>query len=284
VLPDAGSTARQTAGGQRHYALSGLLFCGICDRQMIGSHNNGRDHYRCTYASEYANANKIAHPRSVYVREDRILERLDPWLARAFSPTHLTATITAMVDAQSDPTQTQALAAAMQTVEACDARLKRYRAALEAGTDPSLVPRWISEVQAERAVAETRLRQLTNPPTMTNEQIAQLVAELGDMMNILRDADPADKVDLYRTLGLTLRYHPSRQAVSANIEQSGSCIRLCRRGDTLSSPTLQPAKSSAETSQRVGLGARGSVSRCRSTTSGRKARTSLIGPSTTRPS
>jgi site-specific DNA recombinase len=226
--PDAKAKPRAS---KRHYALSGLLFCGICDRRMIGSFNNGRNHYRCMYASEYADANKIAHPRSVYVREDRILERLDPWLARAFSPAQLTATIKAMADAQHDPSEAQAQAAARQTIEACDIRLKRYRAALEAGTDPSLVQRWISEVQAERTVAETRLRQLTNPRTLTSEQIAQLVAELGDMVNVLRNADPADKVDLYRSLGLTLTYHLSRQAVSAKIEQSGSCTRLCRRGD-----------------------------------------------------
>jgi site-specific DNA recombinase len=84
----------------------------------------------------------------------------------------LAATITAMVDAQRDPSQTQALAAVRQTVDACDARLKRYRAALEAGTDPGLVQLWISEVQAERTVAETTLRQLTNPSAMTHEQIA----------------------------------------------------------------------------------------------------------------
>jgi hypothetical protein len=114
---------------------------------------------------------------------------------------------------------------------------------LEAGTDPTLVQRWISsEVQAERTVAETRLRQLTNPP------------ELGDMVSVLRNADPADN-DLYRTLGRTLTYHLSRQVVSAKIEQNGSCTRLCRRSDTLSRPTLQSAKSSADASQRVGLGA-----------------------------
>ena len=61
---------RKPRVSKRNYALSGLVFCGLCERRMVGSFNNGRNHYRCTYAAEYADARRLAHPRSVYLRED----------------------------------------------------------------------------------------------------------------------------------------------------------------------------------------------------------------------
>ncbi|MGH2769438.1 MAG: hypothetical protein ACRDJF_02805 [Actinomycetota bacterium] len=43
----------------------------------------------------------------------------------------------------------------------------RYRAALEAGTDPGLVGGWIAEVQAQRLVIEQELRKLGGEERMT---------------------------------------------------------------------------------------------------------------------
>lgn len=146
---------------KRSYALSGLLFCGICRRRMVGSFNNGRNNYRCTYAAEYAGANAIGHPRSVYIREDHILGRLDAWLATAFDPPALTATIEAMANAQHTPADAHAVAAAKSALDSCRRRLDRYRAALEAGTDPHLIQAWIASVQDEQATAQARLRALT---------------------------------------------------------------------------------------------------------------------------
>jgi hypothetical protein len=40
----------------------------------------------------------------------------------------------------------------------CDQRLARYRAALEAGTDPNLVTQWTAEVTTTRAAAQAQLR------------------------------------------------------------------------------------------------------------------------------
>jgi hypothetical protein len=51
---------RKPRASKRNYVLSGILRCGICQRRMIGSFNNDRNHYRCTYAAEYADTNCIA--------------------------------------------------------------------------------------------------------------------------------------------------------------------------------------------------------------------------------
>ncbi|MGY5311605.1 hypothetical protein [Nocardia gipuzkoensis] len=46
---------------------------------------------------------------------------------------------------------------------------------------------------------------------MSRTEIRQLVDALGGMLAILRDADPNDKLEIYRELGLKLNYnHESR--------------------------------------------------------------------------
>lgn len=53
----------------RPYVLRGLLFCGLCQRRMQGTWNNGRAHYRCNAGGQQGQAND-GHPRSLYVREE----------------------------------------------------------------------------------------------------------------------------------------------------------------------------------------------------------------------
>ena len=57
-------------------------------------------YYRCRFPAEYALANKLQHPRNVFVREDEVLARLDAWLARQFDPARLPATIEALAASQ----------------------------------------------------------------------------------------------------------------------------------------------------------------------------------------
>jgi site-specific DNA recombinase len=139
LLAAAGRRAvdRKPRRTPREYALTGLMYCGICQRRMQGSWNNGKPHYRCVFPTEYALANKIDHPRSLYVREELVLPPVDAWLATAFDPPHLRDTIRAMTAGQ-DPDDhiTEAAEQARQQIAEADAKLARYRAALESGTDP----------------------------------------------------------------------------------------------------------------------------------------------------
>jgi hypothetical protein len=50
---------------------------------------------------------------------------------------------------------------------------------------------------------------------MTGEQIASVVTALGDILTVLRDADPADKAEIYSQVGLRLTYQPGRRIVRA---------------------------------------------------------------------
>jgi site-specific DNA recombinase len=146
-------------------------------RPIFGTHSR--------YAQEYALANKVDHPRSVYLRERDLLEPLDAALATAFAPHRLTETITAMVDHQDDgDADDQEIVQARARLAECNTKLARHRAALEAGADPVIVTAWIAEVEADRR----RLLSILDRPgpqpavRMSREQITTLVAQLGDIV------------------------------------------------------------------------------------------------------
>ena len=50
---------------------------------------------------------------------------------------------------------------------------------------------------------------------MSREEIAYVVTALSDLLAVLRQADPADKAEIYAQLGLRLVYHPGDQTVRA---------------------------------------------------------------------
>ena len=69
------------------------------------------------------------------------------------------------------------------------------------------------------------------PDRLSREEINQLVAGLGDLAGILRNADPADKNAIYTELGLTLTYQPAANKIIAQTEPGRSCNKTCPRGD-----------------------------------------------------
>lgn len=92
--------------------------------------------------------------------------------------------------------------AARRTINDCDQRLARYRAALDAGDQqgdqegddqPAAIGRWIAQAEAERAQAQQRLKHATGEqPRMTKDEIQTLVAGLGNLLTVLAHADPED--------------------------------------------------------------------------------------------
>ncbi|MBO4142124.1 hypothetical protein J5U46_18385 [Micromonospora tulbaghiae] len=217
---------------------------------MQGQYNHGDAYYRCRFPQEYALANQVPHPRYVYLREDALTDPLDTWLASAFAPHRIAQTITAMADAQpfSHPPATGTATQAIITE--CDAKLERYRAALDAGTDPAVVTGWIAQTQAERARAEADLRTIarTTPRRMSQGEITALVTALGDITTVLRDVDPADKAEVCRQLGLRLNYQPETRTVRAEVVLSAhrGAIVLRPRADTIYCPTAVDAQRNSE--------------------------------------
>lgn len=142
---------------------------------------------------------------------------------------------------------------ARRVIEEADQALARHRAALEAGADPQLVTRWMAETQARRAEALTKARPAARLRKLTKDEIRQLTVDLGDIRQTLINADPADKADVYRQLGLRLVYHPGKQTVRAetNLDPHSWGYRTCPRGElrTIHPP---PADMTADTGPRAG--------------------------------
>jgi site-specific DNA recombinase len=119
------------------YQLRGLLLCGYCDRRMQGEWNHQAPYYRCRFPYACALANRIDHPRNVYLREDAVVPALDRWLVEVFAPDRVTELIDGLHAAQD--TETDATAeTARQKITECDRKLARHRAALEALDAPSI--------------------------------------------------------------------------------------------------------------------------------------------------
>jgi hypothetical protein len=107
---------------------------------------------------------------------------------------------------------------AASKVAECDRKLAHYRAALDAGASPATVVGWIAETEAEKARYAVSLRQAPKArKRMTEQEIRSVVDKLAKIAHVLADADPNDKSEIFRQLGLKLTYHPGRRIVEASI-------------------------------------------------------------------
>ena len=66
---------------------------------------------------------------------------------------------------------------------------------------------------------------------MSRDEITSLVKALADVMQVLGDAEPADKAQVYGRLGLTLTYYPEGKKVQAEARpKSIMYVGACPRG------------------------------------------------------
>lgn len=162
------------------------------------------------------------------MREEQLLPEVDAWLARKLDPIAFASAVRKYEAARPEPKPDED---AQQEIANCDAKLRQHRAALEAGADPVLVTSWMKETQARRALAEARLKKpAERRRRMTEEEITSLITEVGVIMRALKEADPADKAQVYSRLGVTLTYHPNEKRVAAearpaSIMYVGACPR-----------------------------------------------------------
>jgi site-specific DNA recombinase len=171
---------------------------------------------------EYALASHVHHPGNVYLREADVLPAIDRWLLVIFAPHRLEQTIHEMQAAQETPPAV--LTPPDQDTEAlianCDARLARYQAALDAGADPKAVAEWTRQVQAERAavLAHDASRDRPKPVRqLTEDDIRALITGLGDLRDVIHDAEPSVKAVIYEQLGLKVTYLPGQDKLRADV-------------------------------------------------------------------
>ncbi|MFC4869806.1 recombinase family protein [Streptomonospora arabica] len=77
VAAQAVRKARPTKDGSaREYVFAGLLVCGVCGRRMDAHWLNGRAGYRCRHAYSSSRPRGVIRKKSLYLREDRLLEAI----------------------------------------------------------------------------------------------------------------------------------------------------------------------------------------------------------------
>lgn len=92
-------------------------------------------------------------------------------------------------------------------------KIARYKQTLDEGVSPAVVARWIAEAEQLRdeALASRPAARKDDPDVMTAEEIASLLADLGDVATALQEGEPEHKLDLYRSLRLRLTYSAETQ-------------------------------------------------------------------------
>jgi hypothetical protein len=200
------------------YALRGLVVCGLGERRMQSHWVNGEPYYRCRFPAEYALANHVEHPLNVNLREDAIIGHVDAWLAREFAPHRIEQTIRDLAEGQvpkpeSEPDNDDI---AIKIAE-CDRKLAQYKAVLDAAGSSATDATWIAETEAKKATYVLTIRRLQPRRHMTEVEIRALVDRFAAIATVRRDADPDDKADVFRQLGLKLTYRPGRRLVEAEI-------------------------------------------------------------------
>jgi site-specific DNA recombinase len=222
VLAERGSkTQHKPHSRPRAYALRGVLHCGLCGRKMSAQMNNDQVYYRCRYPAEYALANRVDHPKTVYVREADVLGDVDDWLAELFAAEAIDETVTQLAEQGGqleDPAAQARALAALARVADFDDQIARYRASLDAKGDPAVIGPWIAETQAKKVAAQAEIRAATGRRQMTRDEIEAVVTALGVLARVVQAADPADKADIYAKLRLTLTYQPEEKLVQATIK------------------------------------------------------------------
>ncbi len=194
-------------------------------------------YYRCRFPAEYALANHVEHPLNVNLREDAVIGQVDGWLAREFAPHRLAETIRDLAAAQ----QRRARRPTRATT-------RKPRARSPSATQASPVPRRPRRggqpghgrrVDRRDRSREGRIPSTRNAPgqqprrrRMSEAEIKAIVDRLADIVRVLHDADPDDKAEIFRQLGLRLTYHPGRGLVEAEVNPAAVWVfRRCPRGD-----------------------------------------------------
>ncbi len=203
---------RKTHVGVRHaepsrYPLAGLVVCDCCEKKLQGNLVRGHAFYRCRVSSDYPVAVND-HPRTLAVREDRLLPHVDAWLCDLFSADRIEATAAQIVEEDSlghreDP----AIARARATLSECERKLSKHLDGLEAGIPAEVIASRIAATQREKSAAEAVLA--TAPPSpkpLLLELVLETLTALRDLPELLDRIEQADRAALYQALGLTVRY------------------------------------------------------------------------------
>ena len=214
-----------------HYLLAGLMHCDVCGRRMQGHWNHGRAYYRCKFPDDYPDGDREHPPRTSTSRR----QPSSPASTRGSprSSTRTTSTRPAPPSpAPPNPTPTPSAREAdlRAAIADCDRKLANYRALLDTEDAVTVAVAWITDTQRERKAPRAPTRP-ADPGRRAHRKPGQSArhASSQDIVDVLADADPADKAELYDELGVAPALRPDGNVSVRGAPPWGTST--CRRGD-----------------------------------------------------
>jgi hypothetical protein len=206
------SAKHRTRSGVRRsepsrYPLAGLVVCDCCGKKLQGNLVRGHAFYRCKISSDYPVAMNL-HPRSLAVREDRLLPHVDAWLCGLFAPERVEATAAQIVEVDSQGHREEPAATrARMTLTECERKLSKHLDGLEAGIPAEVIAARITATRREKSAAESVLATAPAAPApLSLDKVLETLTALRDLPELLGRIEQADRAALYKALGLTVRY------------------------------------------------------------------------------
>ncbi|WP_158890886.1 recombinase family protein [Amycolatopsis anabasis] len=232
-LPAARKLERGPKATKRAYPLRGRVRCGYCLRRMEGTPRETRTYYRCAARSLVPGSPALqGHPKNVYLPEVAVLDPLNDWLGGLFDREHIDRTVDALVASQHQASiAPNAREAAQKRLDAAEAKLRRFKAAIEAGVDPAALVESINDAQAQRAATKAELDGMPAPNTLGRAEVFAMIDSLGDVGCALKHAEPAKLQELYEALRLEMVYDAENRAVDVTIQPARRVSAGVRGGD-----------------------------------------------------
>lgn len=215
------------------YVLAGAIRCQLCGKAMFGATAKNKPYYRCTATRpDYAAPSVEGHPPTYTVREERILAAIDTWLTELVDDDHLDVTVAAVLTAdQPNSGEPPVVSQACRRHKKLSTELDRLLAAIRAGMDPALAAGETRKIQAELAQLATIIdstgRAPDAPAPLTEAEVRAALIEAGGLIALLDTADRTDRAEMYRALGLTVRYE---KTTTTGQERVHARLQLKRSG------------------------------------------------------
>jgi site-specific DNA recombinase len=174
----------------------------------------------------------------LYLCEDQIIDPIDRFLRDEITVTALTDNLRRVADAQhcaalAATGRADDTASIRQTITDADAKIDRYRVALDAGGHPILIAGWITETAAIKKAAQARLDLTDVPPQRMTGSSLTPSPQLSTTFTLIQGADPRDRAELYSRIGLRITCQPGLKTLEAEIvsDDFGRVYNVCPRGD-----------------------------------------------------
>ena len=206
---------------RRTYALRSYVHCGLCHKRMFGKTRKGLAYYTCQpQLDRVGNPDDYTdHPRSIYVREDRLLDCVRTFFTERVFGADRTELLRAQLadhDTQHHSQHEQRIAALEKTVTNLARRQDNIldeREAASTDTNDPATRAWaerlrarFTELEKERLTKQTELDQLRASAHQTQTQKPELLDQLPRLAANLTDApDPLQRA-LYDACQIKINY------------------------------------------------------------------------------